>query len=200
MSRETTVPFSLFSGALLIAVSTAGCGMLNRAPDPIEPAPAIQEPAAADAPATTTAAAPAAPEPFTLKAGEQLVPHTVVKGDSLWELAQKYNTRVSRIKSANNLQSDMIVEGRTLKIPTTAAAPAATTPAPAATVPAPAAAAPTMAPAPAATTPTPAPATPAPVAPAPVQPATPAPAPAPSQPSLNFGTPATGGSGLQIQD
>lgn len=196
MSRETTVPFSLFSGALLIAVSTAGCGMLNRAPDPIEPAPAIQEPAAADAPATTAAAAPAAPEPFTLKAGEQLVPHTVVKGDSLWELAQKYNTRVSRIKSANNLQSDMIVEGRTLKIPTTAAAPAA----PAATVPAPAAAAPTMAPAPAATTPTPAPVTPAPVAPAPVQPATPAPAPAPSQPSLNFGTPATGGSGLQIQD
>lgn len=199
MSRETTVPFSLFSGALLIAVSTAGCGMLNRAPDPIEPAPAIQEPAAADAPATTSAgAAPAAPEPFTLKAGEQLVPHTVVKGDSLWELAQKYNTRVSRIKSANNLQSDMIVEGRTLKIPTTAAAaPAATAPAPAAaTTPAPATTAPAMAPAPAATTPTPAPAAPT---PAPVQPATPAPAPAPSQPSLNFGTPATGG-GLQIQD
>ena len=208
MSRETTVPFSLFSGALLVAVSTVGCGMFNRAPDPIAPLPAAaQEPASAEAP--TTANAPA-PEPFSLKEGEQLVAHQVAKGDSLWELAQKYDTRVSRIKAANNLQSDMIVEGRTLQIPTkmTAGAPMA---APAATPAAPAPTAPAPAPAPAPTTPAPAspglvvpPATQAPPsAPAPTAPATPAPAPAaPSQPSLNFGTPPTsgGGSGLKIQD
>ncbi|MCB1230036.1 MAG: LysM peptidoglycan-binding domain-containing protein [Verrucomicrobiae bacterium] len=191
MSREITVPL-FFSGALMVALSTTGCGMFNRAPDPIAPVPtAVQEPASAEAPAATNTPAP---EPFSLKEGEQLLPYKVQKGDSLWELAQKYNTRVSRIKAANNLQSDMIVEGRTLQIPTKGAAPAA----PAAATPAPA---PMTTPQ---TAPTPAPT----LVPAPTPAPAPAPAaPAPSQPSLNFGTPAPAGggsapagNGLKIQD
>ncbi len=196
MSREIS-PYLPLAGLPLVAALTTGC-LFNRAPDPIEPAPVAQAPASAE---TTPAAAPA-PEPFALKADEQLVPHKVAKGDSLWELAQKYQTRVSRIKAANNLQSDMIVEGRTLQIPTTmgggaVAAPATTAPAPPA-VTEPAAAPRISLPMTPATTPAPAAPAPTPPAPAP----TPAPAPAPS---LNFGTQPTppapsGGGALQIQD
>lgn len=41
---------------------------------------------------------------------------TVSKGDSLWELAKKYNTSVSAIKAENNLTSDTIYIGQTLNI------------------------------------------------------------------------------------
>lgn len=198
MNREkfSSLPFV---GLPLVAVFTTGC-LFNRAPDPIEPAPVAQAPASAE---TAPAAAAAAPEPFSLKAGEQLVAHQVAKGDSLWELAQKYQTRVSRIKAANNLQSDMIVEGRTLQIPTTMGGGAEAAPAPATPTPAPTAepsAAPQISlPMTPATPPTP---TPAPTPPAPAP--TPAPEPAPA-PSLNFGTPPSapapgGDGGLQIQD
>lgn len=41
---------------------------------------------------------------------------TVVKGDTLSQLAVKYNTTVSAIKKENNLTSDMIYIGQTLQI------------------------------------------------------------------------------------
>lgn len=199
MRNGTQTPLLPLTGAFLLALTAAGCGN-RKAPPPIEPAPSPVTPAAT-APATS-AAAPSQPEPFSLKPGEQLVPHKVAKGESLWVLAQKYNTRVSRIKAANGMTSDMITEGKTLQIPTTGggAGDPVAAPAPAA-------------PAPAAVTPIPAPTAPAPnlfqPAPAPA-PAAPAPA-APAQgaaPSLNFGNPAPAapapaapaGGGIKIQD
>ncbi|MCB1063135.1 MAG: LysM peptidoglycan-binding domain-containing protein [Verrucomicrobiae bacterium] len=171
------------SATVAFALTATGC--FNRAPDPIAPIPAVTGPQPPAATAATPAPAAAANEPFSLKAGEQLVPHKVAKGDSLWELAQKYQTRVSRIKSANNLESDMIVEGRTLQIPTAmGGAPAM----PATSL------SPTPTPAPAVTAPQTQPsliappAAPAPAAPAPPQTA-PTTAPATPAPSLNFGTP-----------
>jgi len=162
-----------------LAFATIGCG--NKAPEPIAPLAAAVGSTPATPPASASApAAPAPPEPFSLKPGEQLVPHTVAKGESLWVLAQKYNTRVSRIKSANNMTSDLINEGRTLQIPTTGGGAAASDPV--------AVPAPLSAPA--------APPASAPAPPSLFQPAAPAPAPAPSAPatgaapSLNFGTPA----------
>ena len=43
--------------------------------------------------------------------------HKIATGDTLYGLARRYGTSVSAIKRANNLRSDLIIKGRTLKIP-----------------------------------------------------------------------------------
>jgi nucleoid-associated protein YgaU len=43
--------------------------------------------------------------------------HTVTRGDTLYGLARKYGSTVSKIKSANGLSGDMIRLGQKLKIP-----------------------------------------------------------------------------------
>ncbi|QWC22493.1 LysM peptidoglycan-binding domain-containing protein [Bacillus haikouensis] len=49
--------------------------------------------------------------------------YKVKKGDTLSAIAKKYKTTVSSLKKLNNLKSDMIYVGQTLKISGTAAAP-----------------------------------------------------------------------------
>lgn len=49
---------------------------------------------------------------------ERLVSHTVQKGDSLFYLARRYNTTVSRIKAENNMGGNLIRVGQELRIPT----------------------------------------------------------------------------------
>ncbi|MGK0575503.1 phage tail tape measure protein [Macrococcus capreoli] len=44
--------------------------------------------------------------------------HNIKWGDTLGLIAQRYGTTVSELKKANNLKSDMIYAGRTLKVPT----------------------------------------------------------------------------------
>ena len=44
--------------------------------------------------------------------------YVVQNGDSLYKIAQKYNTTVNELKSLNNLSSDALMIGQTLKIPT----------------------------------------------------------------------------------
>ena len=77
------------------------------------------------------AQAPAAPEPFSLADGEQLLDYRVNKGDSLWELAQRFHTKVSRIQSANAMTGDTIIAGQKIKIPTKLSEAPAPAPAPA---------------------------------------------------------------------
>ena len=43
--------------------------------------------------------------------------YIVKKGDTLWDIANKYNTSVNNIKSLNNLSTNIIKEGQKLKIP-----------------------------------------------------------------------------------
>ncbi len=43
--------------------------------------------------------------------------HKIVSGDTLYGLARRYGTSVNAIKRANKMTSDLIIKGRTLKIP-----------------------------------------------------------------------------------
>ena len=45
--------------------------------------------------------------------------YTVVSGDTLWNIANRFNTTVDAIKSLNNLSNNMLSIGQVLKIPST---------------------------------------------------------------------------------
>jgi LysM repeat protein len=49
--------------------------------------------------------------------------YTVLAGDSLWKISQKFGISVDNLKKANNLTSDNILAGQTLVIPKSSAAP-----------------------------------------------------------------------------
>ena len=51
--------------------------------------------------------------------GTGTITYTVVAGDTLWRLAQRFNTTVDAIKRLNNLTSDNLTIGQQLLIPTT---------------------------------------------------------------------------------
>lgn len=58
----------------------------------------------------------------TFNIGENIVPisentYTVKAGDTLWNIAKKYNTTVEELMKLNNLTSDLIMIGKVLKIP-----------------------------------------------------------------------------------
>lgn len=54
--------------------------------------------------------------PYTSKTDEY---YTVAKGDSLWSIANKFNTTVANLKSLNNLSSNLLQIGQKLKISAT---------------------------------------------------------------------------------
>lgn len=49
---------------------------------------------------------------------KETITYTVKSGDSLYKIAQQYNTTVNAIKSANNLTSNLLSIGQVLEIPT----------------------------------------------------------------------------------
>lgn len=81
------------------------------APEPglVEAIPATPEP---ELPAPPPAAPP---EPLT--ASPAPLVHTVVRGDTLGELARKYRVSIATIKKANGMKSDAAMLGQKLKIP-----------------------------------------------------------------------------------
>ncbi len=91
----------------------------NANPGSATPAPG----GGASGPSSSTAStnvASSAPAPFQLREGEQLVPHVIVKGDSLSSIAGKYNSSIGRIMSANGMTDSKIFAGKTLQVPTSA--------------------------------------------------------------------------------
>lgn len=69
---------------------------------------------------TSSGVSAVAPSPFTLREGEQLVPHQIQSGESLSSIAAKYNSSVSRIQAANEMTDTKIFAGKTLQVPTSA--------------------------------------------------------------------------------
>lgn len=71
--------------------------------------------------ATNRTPSPApAPAPFSLREGEQLVPHQIQSGENLSSIAAKYNSSISRIQAANGMTDTKIFAGKTLQVPTSA--------------------------------------------------------------------------------
>jgi len=50
--------------------------------------------------------------------GQGTIVYTVVSGDTLWIISQKYNTTITEIRTLNNLTTDMLYVGQKLLIPT----------------------------------------------------------------------------------
>ena len=57
------------------------------------------------------------------KEGESQEKYTVKKGDSLWKIANKYNTTVEKLKNANNLKTNTLSVGQKLVIPSISVSP-----------------------------------------------------------------------------
>ncbi len=64
----------------------------------------------AEAPAASEAAQVAGTEVGTAR-------HRIRRGDTLWEIAQRYGTTVSRIRELNGIRSSKILAGQTLTVP-----------------------------------------------------------------------------------
>ena len=112
---------TLFSLSAIAAVALAATGCFNKKEESVAASlsgDASAESVTAEMVGGTAAETPAAPQPFTLAEGEQLMDYRVNKGDSLWDLAQRFQTKVSRIQSANAMTGDSIIEGQKIKIPT----------------------------------------------------------------------------------
>jgi hypothetical protein len=81
-------------------------------PDPV--------PANPPSPATTAPRPkplPTTPTPTTTTPQPASSPyHTVVKGDTLYNISKRYNTTVAKLKQLNNLRSDYIQIGQTLRV------------------------------------------------------------------------------------
>jgi nucleoid-associated protein YgaU len=89
---------------------------------PAKPAPSTASSSSSSAkpkPKTTTTASstPKKKSTTTVKKSSSGRSHTVTKGDTLYGLARKYGTTVTKIKSANGMSGDMIRLGQKVKIP-----------------------------------------------------------------------------------
>jgi LysM repeat protein len=83
-----------------------------------QPAPIVVAPPSAPAPAPAPVPAPVSPTPAPVETpAERPATYTVVSGDSLWLIAQKFNTSVKKLKKLNNLKTKNLKPGQVLQIP-----------------------------------------------------------------------------------
>ncbi|WP_460323430.1 muramidase family protein, partial [Alkalibacterium psychrotolerans] len=67
--------------------------------------------------------APAPTTPSPSNTFKETTNYTVVRGDTLSKIARDYNTTVQALRAANNISSDLIFVGQTLKVPKLETAP-----------------------------------------------------------------------------
>lgn len=84
------------------------------------PVPSVPSNAAMAATNRPSAAPAPAVAPFSLREGEQLVPHQIQSGENLSTIATRYNTTIGRIQSANGMTDTRIYAGKTIQVPTSA--------------------------------------------------------------------------------
>ncbi len=85
--------------------------------------PATEKPAKQAAQASTAKqTAQAKPAAQKKPAAHKTVTHTVKSGESLYVIAKKHGVTVDELKSANNMKSDVLQPGATLKVPAKAGA------------------------------------------------------------------------------
>jgi len=77
-------------------------------------------PAMPNAATNTPGVSASVSSPFTLREGEQLVPHQIQSGENLSSIAAKYNSSITRIQAANGMTDTKIFAGKTLQVPTSA--------------------------------------------------------------------------------
>ena len=88
-------------------------------PDPkdLEPEPAVPAPKPAPAPAAATPDTTAKADTTGQAAQPEKIYHTVVKGDSLYRIAKKYDTTVDKLCQLNGISSTTILKvGRKLRV------------------------------------------------------------------------------------
>jgi LysM repeat protein len=78
---------------------------------------AYEDAGSAGTPNIPVPSAPSAPATAPGAGGGVATTHTIVKGDTLGGIAKKYQVSIASIKAANGMTSDIVVLGRTLKIP-----------------------------------------------------------------------------------
>ncbi|MGJ8633356.1 MAG: LysM peptidoglycan-binding domain-containing protein [Luteolibacter sp.] len=89
------------------------------APAPVTPViePKVPTPQVIQPQTVVVSPKPAPPKPKPKPKPPTYNKHKVVRGDNLTKLARRYSSSVALIKKANNLKSDVIMLGQTLKIP-----------------------------------------------------------------------------------
>ncbi len=112
-NRPSVAPIlSVLVGSFLLSLPLSAAEPLpagNPATPPtVKPLASPPASAPGDSPASTTPAAPQSEAPLT---------YTVKSGDSLWDVAHKFHTTVTKLKKANNLKKTHIKPGQVLQIP-----------------------------------------------------------------------------------
>ena len=88
---------------------------LNNPPAGNRPVPT--QPGQSTPPTQTSGGSTSSPSPSgNASSATEWINHTVRPGETLWQIAQKYSTRVEIIKRINNLSSDNIQVGQVLKV------------------------------------------------------------------------------------
>lgn len=117
-----------------LAAAAAACGGGNNTPPGQRPQETAT-PTAPSAPATTPAGGATTPQPSPSPTpATNPETYTVVAGDTLWDIAERFETTIAAIVELNALaDADSIEIGQVLKLPSSQVpsptAPAATTPA-----------------------------------------------------------------------
>lgn len=117
----------------LLGSALAACGGGNNTPPGQRPQ-ATATPTAPSAPATTPAGGAATPRPSPSPASTASPQtYTVVAGDTLWDIAERFDTTVQAIAELNQIDdAGALVIGQVLKLPGAASATPAASPTPSA--------------------------------------------------------------------